>query len=838
MTTSYGSITIVDITDIGEFSLYPTSNMPLSVIYSPDDGLYTPNWGTNNLTLTPTLYYAGSPLSPTAQGVTITWTKRIGSAAASAISEAAGETVSGGVLTVARNQFNATTSLVTYICQGTYEEPQTQATLTAEGQITFSLVKNAATIKTCNITGQSIFKYAADQSTVSPETITLTATLSDTVTNGNWQYLNSNGEFVNLPTTTARPSIDGPTVVISAAEDGLFNNRVATIKKLTSDADTYDIVNITKLYDGVAGDSNFVMALTNDSQLIPCDANGDPTIDLNTIISEAKVYEGSDEVTSEWNLSVSKPSGINGTFTNGVFTLTEWSTLSESVAITFNATKTGNAPLSKTLNLTKVKTGTDGTSPEYYELVCPTVVTNRNINKSFSPTSVTFTANKIIGNTKTPYQGYVKIYTVNTSGVRALVQGSGNMSTATTPPSLSYTFADPTTSTTLASVEVELYQTGGSGDILDRQTIVVADDGQTGAQGEGAYTIILGNSHESIACDSSGKVKTQTVVNIPFTCYKGTQMAAATITSANITGIPSGSGITARVSSNATSSSSGLITLTFPATTLNGSSGSEITLTFTITENSNTVPMRFSWNKTLAGATGNDAVILQVFAPNGDIIENKGNNVTLNTQLTEGSTTVSSGITYQWYQYNSASTASDKYDAINGATNSSYTVTPSQVSGYASFKCVATYKNNSYTAYGAVRDKSDPLQVEVFSSIGQQLINGMGYGAVYARIYLNGEEVDPIQTTDFVTSVNSATGSKCYLLNTTNKVCNYMVKSGNTWSSGTEGYTGTYTWTFRNSRGETINYNGSSSYSGKVLYVDGSLIDTKVIFDVEVSYGS
>ena len=838
MTTSYGSITIVDITDVGEFSLYPTSNMPLSVIYAPDDNTYTPNWGTNNLVLTPVLYYAGNPLLPTSNGVTITWTKRIGSAAATAISQSVGETVNNGILTVSQNQFNTTANLITYICSGQYIEPETNATLTAVGQITFSLVKNAATVKTCNVTGQSIFKYAADQTTVSPASITLTATLSDTVTNGNWQYLNSNNQFINLPINANRPSIDGSTVTIYASEDTLFNNRVATIKKLTSDPDTYDIVNITKLYDGAEGNQNFVMALTNDNQLIPCDSEGDPTIDLNEIITEVKVYEGGSDVTNEWLLSVSRPAGINGTFTNGVFTLTEWTTDSDTVAIIFNATQTGYAPLSKTLNLTKVKTGTDGTSPIYYELVCPTIVTNRNIGGTFNPSSITFTSNRIEGNTRTSYQGYLKIYTVDTTGTKTLVQGAGNMTTSTTPPSLTYTFADPSNSTTLASIEVELYQTGGSGNILDKQTIVVADDGQTGPQGDSAYTIILGNSHESVACTSAGVVKTSTTVNIPFTCYKGTQKAAATITTAAITGIPTGSGITASVSANASANASGLITLNFPATNLGGSSGSEITLTFTITEINQTVPMKFSWNKTLAGQAGDPAIILQVFAPGGDIIENKNNNVVLSTQLTVGSNIVTNNVTYQWYQYHSNSSATDKYDAINGATSATFTVTPSLISGYGSFKCIATYNSLPYSAYGAVRDKTDPLQVEVFSSLGQQLINSVGYGAVYARIYLNGQEVDQIQTIDFVTSTANATGTKCYLLDTTNKLCTYKIKNGNTWQTGSEGYTGTYTWTFRNKDGETVRYNGSDSYSGKVLYVDGSLIDKKIIFDVEVSYGS
>ena len=841
MATSYGSITIVDITDVGEFSLYSTSNMPLSVIYTPDDGNYTPNWGTNNLILTPVLYYAGNPISPTATGVTITWSKRIGAAAATTISgpfpTSVGETITNGVLTIAQNQFNTTTNLITYICSGTYIEPETNQTLTAEGQITFSLVKNAATVKSCNITGQSIFKYGADQTTVTPAQITLTATLSNTVTHGNWQYLDSNNEFVNLPIASPyRTSINGAQVTIAASEDSLFNNRVATIKKLTSDANTYDIVNITKLYDGAEGSTNFVMALTNDNQLIPCDSSGTPTINLNQITTTVNIYEGSTDVTSDWNLTIQMPTGITGTFTSGVFTLTGWTTAATTASIVFNATKTGNAPLSKTLNLTKVTTGTDGTSPIFYELVCPTVVTNRNIGGTFNPASITFTANEIEGNTKTAYQGYLQIYTVDTTGTRTQVQGAGNMSTATTPPSLTYTFADPSASSTLAHIEVEMYQTGGSGDILDRQTIVVTDDGQTGAQGEGAYTIILGNTHEGIACDSSGIVKTQTTIEIPFTCYKGTAMAAATITNAAITGIPTGSGITASIVRNASASQSGLIQLIFPATNLNNSSGSEITLTFTITENSQTVPMKFSWNKTLEGVKGSDAIILQCFAPKGDIIQNKDNNVVLATQLTKGSEIVNSGVTYQWYQYSSTSSATDKYDAISGATNSNFTVTPLMVNGYASFKCIASYGGNSYRGYAAVRDKTDPLQIEVFSSVGTQLVNGSGVGAVYVRIYRNGTEIDNLKTTEFVTTTSNATGTYCYLLDTTNKLCTLMKKTGNTWSAATGSDLPSYYyyWSFRNKDGETTTYNGQSTYTGKAIYIDGSIIDKRMIFDVEV----
>ena len=44
-TTAYGSITIVDIGDLGELSVTPQSNQPIMVIYDPDSNSYSPNWG-------------------------------------------------------------------------------------------------------------------------------------------------------------------------------------------------------------------------------------------------------------------------------------------------------------------------------------------------------------------------------------------------------------------------------------------------------------------------------------------------------------------------------------------------------------------------------------------------------------------------------------------------------------------------------------------------------------------------------------------------------------------------------------------------------------------------
>lgn len=186
---AYGSITIVDITDIGEFSIQPMSNLPLSVIYDPDQDNYTPNWGTSNITITPAIYYAGEALSLGSTGLTITWQVQNGTAGAVDITDSTGAVLpaytakgfssTNGALTIAQNQFEVSSTMITYIGTATYVEPTSQQVLTAQGQITFTLVKNASTAETCYIAGDSIFKYNTSGNIIGASSITLTSKVSN-----------------------------------------------------------------------------------------------------------------------------------------------------------------------------------------------------------------------------------------------------------------------------------------------------------------------------------------------------------------------------------------------------------------------------------------------------------------------------------------------------------------------------------------------------------------------------------------------------------------------------------------------------------------------------------
>ena len=161
MATSYGSITIVDITDIGEFSVYPTANSPRTQIYNPDTNGYIPDWSGSDpdtsLKITPVAYYASQNVSTAA---TYTWQRRDG--AGNLTELGANETVitvSGntGVLKVNNNVLgNSTSGIISYVVTAHYVVDG--VTLEAVGEIDFSLTRQGTIAKTAKINGENIFK--------------------------------------------------------------------------------------------------------------------------------------------------------------------------------------------------------------------------------------------------------------------------------------------------------------------------------------------------------------------------------------------------------------------------------------------------------------------------------------------------------------------------------------------------------------------------------------------------------------------------------------------------------------------------------------------------------
>ena len=182
----------------------------------------------------------------------------------------------------------------------------------------------------------------------------------------------------------------------------IFNNEIATIKLTTDDDSVFDIFTITKLYDGVKGDSVISAILDNEDQWIPCDADGNPLHQnsdeplaenelIDYIHATITIYEGSDDITNDWNITA-EGTNAEGTLTDHTFSVTSVSANYSYVTFRCTHKKNKYSPITKTLSLTKIKKGTDGESPILYELKTNTLVVNRDEDGNLDKRSVTFTA--------------------------------------------------------------------------------------------------------------------------------------------------------------------------------------------------------------------------------------------------------------------------------------------------------------------------------------------------------------------------------------------------------------------------------------------------------------
>lgn len=826
---TYGSITLVDLTDVGQLSVYPTSNQPLSIIYDPDQNTYTPNWSTSttNLVLTPVIYYNNTPLTGSTTGVTITWKRREGAGNITGLTS--GETKqANGNLKVTANKFNSNSTMISYIVTVEYVEPEIQKTLTAEGQITFSLVKLASSAKTCIISGDTVFKYNTNGTLVSDSYITLTAKTNN-VSIQQWQYKDADGNWTQIT-----GSGTGETLVVNASDNTLFVNDVATIQVITNDENVYDIHCISKLRDGAPGDKAVTAVLTNENQMIPCNSSGTPISGaFDGATSQIIIYNGGTDDTENWTITVAETdvtiTKSTTTQTNDTVAVTALSALTGKV--TFTCTRSGYDDIIKVFSLVKVTAGANGTTPTIYSLECDAIAINKTTPASggtvtYTPSSIEVKGYSQTGNNaRAAYAGRFKI----TSNSTVIYTSTANES--------AYTISASNIATAAANgyMVVELYKAGGTTVLLDKQTIVITADGAKGEQGiQGnagvdAINVVMGNYADVIPCTSGNKPISEFVIDIPFTGYKGTtQVACNVATPAKVLNV------TAQVT-QATATAVGHVKYTLPTTTDVSAASGTLSLSFTC--EGKTIVHTYTWTRSTAATNGVNAKLFELYTTNGNVFTSReSQDITIYGRLMDGSSDKTSSCTnWTWAKWQDGA-----YTTISGQTASSIKINNSTVEGFASYRCTCKYSNVTYTAYYSLIDKLDPIQAAAFCSLGEQIVNGQGYGAFYVIVTDTGtgQELDALKSDRFLTTApsNPATGDFYYHLNSTQKTVTLKKYTGSAWADAGSGDlpTGTYTWTFRDSSGNATTFNGASSASGKVIYVDGTLVTKKIIADVKV----
>ena len=445
----------------------------------------------------------------------------------------------------------------------------------------------------------------------------------------------------------------------------------------------------------------------------------------------------------------------------------------------------GKKHIYKNFSLTKLQAGADGDSPTIYSVMPNTFVIKQDFSGVYSHENATFTAYSKTGNEdQVEYAGRFEIF-INGSTTYSYQSGENESS-------CTFSLKDKGS---IKSICCVLYPAGGNSEtVLDTQTIVVVNDGDKGDKGDqgdkgdAAINVILGNQADIIPCDNDGKVKSEMTLSIPFTGYVGINKEECTV---SVTGLTSGIAIKSNVAG--TTSKGGTLELKVSeGSDLGGADSGSITLTFTC--KGSEIVHYYQWSKSIQSE---NAVLFEIYAPMGNIIYNGGNSVTLNARLMNGSSVVTDTLMYTWYKYDKG-----EYKKINNVTTNTLSVGPTDVSGYASYKCEVTYAGDTRTAYYAVMDKSDPIQAQVYCSLGTQILNGQGYGAVYTKIYRNGEEIDAIKSETFSTTA-PANGDFYYKLDPNNNAVALMKRSGNDWitATGDDLPKAAYKYTFRNKDG-------------------------------------
>lgn len=862
---AWGTITIVDTTDIGQFSVTPSSNRATTVIYTPDNNTYTPNWANSsgNVTITPIVYYGGSQLNPgiaSTSNPKVTWTYKTNDATSFTTLPSWAKAQSDGTLKLTGNPFtNTSISSVTFKCTANYNEPATNLPLTAAGEITYSVVRQAASVPYVRITGENVFKYNTSQTLVGAESITLTATYGN-CTISKWQYKNGNS-WTDIANTAGSATLE--INAKSTTHAAYFKNDVATFRVVTSVDGLIDVHVITKIHDGAAGQSTLAAILTNEDQMIPADETGAP---VDTAFTDAytqlTIFRGSVDETSQWEITISAPtdiqyqkstdgtnwddSSIQGLHYNHV-RITGMATGLSVGSVTFTAKKTGETDIVKKFTLTKVKTGADGADAVTYILEASSQIVRGNADTT----------------DYTVLSGNAKIYAYKRTGAGDRVAYATRFAVFKPDGTQFYpasgTSALPASGTGLASdgsilpkvleygyAVVKMFAgTTTSSAVLDTLTLTAVRNGAQGVKGEDGtpgtspISVVLGNYSDVLSCGVDDKIlptSSQTVINIPFTAYEGINRVACSVTAGDLH-YNSASTKATKNTQGATASSDGYVKYTIPAggKLVDAIANQTVTLTFTVTKSDgNTAQFvaYYTLGRSQTGDTGESVYYGYIETPQGDVITNKENSVTLEAHLHYGASERSNTY-FQWAKY-----GTDGYELIGDKTTTkTLTVNPSDVNGSASYRCQMYYTSGTlrYTAYVTVRDKTDPIQAEILSTAGDKFVNGIAEGAMYVKVYRNGVEIDPLPTEVISkTAPASPSANDMYFkIDTATNSVKLMKYVSNAWAEQTYTPTASYTWSYLDKDGEETHPSGMAT-SGKIVYVDGDFVNTKLTAFCEV----
>lgn len=366
-----------------------------------------------------------------------------------------------------------------------------------------------------------------------------------------------------------------------------------------------------------------------------------------------------------------------------------------------------------------------------------------------------------------------------------------------------------------------------NGKLQDTISLYKVYDGGDGEEGKPASIVFLSNESIAFPANTQGVTRTDITETCNVVAYTGTEKVTPTVGQlrSSVAGIAltKGSAVNHEIP----------ITITVPAGSTLGSSG-QVTGTINVPI---TTPVEtelvIHWAKLNQGETGEDAVIFTIYAPNGDVFQNKTGTLPLTVMAYKGKVSIVGDATYQWSKFSGGS-----FVPIVGATAATYQVSGDTVEGLATFQCAMTYDGHTYLATYTLEDKTDNYQATIESTAGDVFRNTSDETYLSCRVWQNGVEIDPLKSANMTTAANPVgnEGNFYYRGMPKTDETRLMRYSGTAWQDVTNNdeykHILTYKWYRRNKNGESIDT--TPHCTGKVIYIQANDVDTKMVYVCEV----
>lgn len=230
-----GQITLIDLNDSKQLVSYIGASQAKTVIYNPNNGVYTPNYANTNQVLTPQLFVAGTNQDLASQAKSTKWYYQTNSAGTPVeITESGGGytlgTGSVKTLTISSNVL-ASAVTMTYICEMVFTDPDTGFDVITKADIELVKVTNGQKGTDGQDGRNAIMAVLTNDSHVIPT--------DESGENGN--YIGANTTIVVYEGATDVSSSWTASATASSGVTGTLNDKTYTVTDMATDTGYVDI---------------------------------------------------------------------------------------------------------------------------------------------------------------------------------------------------------------------------------------------------------------------------------------------------------------------------------------------------------------------------------------------------------------------------------------------------------------------------------------------------------------------------------------------------------------------------------------------------------------------